>query len=623
MGKAEIISEIGAGQYNIVLRYERSHYEKTIAALEAKIIEYNNTLSDYIVAHPNPTDAEQEDIDRYNLYITAFEKRLEQLQEKGTADKEMAAWCADLTLGLSPGLEIGTMETPDEGSTSVIIRPGYDGLHLYDADRDGQLQPALNGLPYNTAFNWMLLPAYQKWRPYHRTGIITAIDYTGDTCDIDLDAAESIAQGLDVNQVASLSDVPIDYMQCNSGAFEVGDSVVVEFQDFDIDNPKVLGFKENPQSCGEYLVFVVWDGGPDVFAGGLDPAVRCFVWDIENDEMATIDGVTFPCSYYDANLQAWLANKDDITGDLFIANEFGVFPWDVRDQQTVYPERFIDSKDCISYSFDKADLFAMDLAGEFYFPVANEYTLLHPWNFYSSGGTAYRQYDFPPRSYSLSSLNGFGTDPCVISDFTLTTGANYTEKSTTITPLDTMPEIIRYEPGTSIGKKGIKTDDKSCGFRLGGVYSSNAIMQFYFAQWVITDNIVSLLLDQPTDERSPRQTEIHASCDWIPDEAVGFDWSSLSRNTDIETAISDLLDDVYTYTERYVNSDLAQNILFTIAFYKILLAGGGAPLTPENVALWTEQLEYWEAQLANLETELGVPNDEVLEFLTGTVFIAK
>jgi predicted transglutaminase-like cysteine proteinase len=52
-----------------------------------------------------------------------------------------------------------------------------------------------------------------------------------------------------------LFDVPMHYMECNSGAFEENDRVVVHFQDGDWSRPEVIGFEEEPESCGFYVIY--------------------------------------------------------------------------------------------------------------------------------------------------------------------------------------------------------------------------------------------------------------------------------------------------------------------------------------------------------------------------------
>jgi predicted transglutaminase-like cysteine proteinase len=46
-----------------------------------------------------------------------------------------------------------------------------------------------------------------------------------------------------------LTDVPVEYMSCNVGAFADGDPVIIEFTDRDFSQPKVIGFRSNPSGC--------------------------------------------------------------------------------------------------------------------------------------------------------------------------------------------------------------------------------------------------------------------------------------------------------------------------------------------------------------------------------------
>lgn len=49
--------------------------------------------------------------------------------------------------------------------------------------------------------------------------------------------------------------VQIEYMDCNAEAFVDGDEVVVEFNDYDWNDPKVIGFKDNPRFCSGTFIF--------------------------------------------------------------------------------------------------------------------------------------------------------------------------------------------------------------------------------------------------------------------------------------------------------------------------------------------------------------------------------
>ena len=55
-------------------------------------------------------------------------------------------------------------------------------------------------------------------------GIISNIDADADTCDVELDVVESSQQGLVVVPFdRNLLNIPIEYPDCNSGAFGDGD----------------------------------------------------------------------------------------------------------------------------------------------------------------------------------------------------------------------------------------------------------------------------------------------------------------------------------------------------------------------------------------------------------------
>lgn len=141
------------------------------------------------------------------LKKTALEKRIEYLNNLMPADPVVSAWCADLTEDLAG--DVGTIEIPGERS-AVNIMPGHGDAADYDGERDGILEPSIAGTPAGVFYNLALLPGWQKWMPTFRYGAITALD--GDNCSVALAAAISSAQGLDVNQTAVLTGVPIEYM---------------------------------------------------------------------------------------------------------------------------------------------------------------------------------------------------------------------------------------------------------------------------------------------------------------------------------------------------------------------------------------------------------------------------
>jgi len=130
----------------------------------------------------------------------------------------------------------------------------------------------------------------------------------------------------------------------------------------------------------------------------------------------------------------------------------------------------------------------------------------------------------------------------------------------------------------------------------------------------------SRVASSPTDIRGERQTEIHASCDWLPRETSGYDWTTLPRNTAFENAIKDCIDDVYIYTEKYINDGQARNLLIIIFLFQTALEEGG---TPEQEEAWQGWLDLAIEMLEALEVKLGIPEGDVMSFLNGTTFVVK
>ena len=261
MGKGQIVSELGDGRYSVSLEFETARIEAGIIRLTASIaeltglvdaaeLELSTAQAAYIEIQDKDTLsgllASRNKVNRLIIAKMSAEKDLERLQA-ATQTASVEAWCADLTEELSE--TVGTIEVPGERGR-VQIQPGYEGNAAYSATRDGQLQPAVAGTPANVFRNWAMLPGWQKWKPTYRYGVITDIDTGEDTCSLTIDDTESSQQHLDINQSKALSDVSIEYMSCNSAAFEVGDHVLIKFEGQNWDAPKVIGFYSDPKPCG-------------------------------------------------------------------------------------------------------------------------------------------------------------------------------------------------------------------------------------------------------------------------------------------------------------------------------------------------------------------------------------
>jgi hypothetical protein len=246
MGKGTIISGGTDGVYTLQLNLNTANLADIIARMQAEIavldsqittvsgqittkqaesLVLENLITSYI---GDPTKTQELKTASKNLVVKQNElyelrmtKKVYELQKKALQlriayynantpeDPTAPAYCVDLTEDLT-GV-VGTIEIPGERG-SVRIRPGYNGRATYDRTRDGQLFPAICQNPFQCFYNWAMLPGWQKWLPKYKFGTILSIDYNNNICNIDVEAATSSAQDLDVNSSLYLEDVPIEYM---------------------------------------------------------------------------------------------------------------------------------------------------------------------------------------------------------------------------------------------------------------------------------------------------------------------------------------------------------------------------------------------------------------------------
>lgn len=162
-----------------------------------------------------------------------------------------SAWCIDLTETASGA--VATAEIPGE-SDLVLIKPGAPAWQ----PADGVLG-ARELLDANQAFfNVAILPGWQKYKPNFRRGTITALNFDNNTANVSLAAHQSSAQRLNVDQQSSFVGIPVRYMTCNAQAFEVGDQVVVMFDDQDQSQPHVIGFVTDPRPCEQFTITYIF-----------------------------------------------------------------------------------------------------------------------------------------------------------------------------------------------------------------------------------------------------------------------------------------------------------------------------------------------------------------------------
>ena len=293
MGRAKIISEQGEGRYTIEIDYgsaERTRrlervdmrlYELTLrktwqsdlladieAGLPSLLSEMNALILAYVAAtkavprDPQNEAAIKKQIDdktvqlnkqrtliqsaRNDLSLTELQYKSAEL-ERGTLEQlnlvvEQGAWCADYTEDAAG--TVATLEINGESGLTLIA----PSAPVPAAD-DGVMVAREMQSPEQVFWNAAVLPGWQKWKPTYRTGTITALDYEADTASVTLDAATSSALDLEIDKRKNLKDVPVKYMDCNAGAFEEDDHVVVMFEGQNQAAPQVIGFVENPRAC--------------------------------------------------------------------------------------------------------------------------------------------------------------------------------------------------------------------------------------------------------------------------------------------------------------------------------------------------------------------------------------
>lgn len=246
--------------------------EAEIESKEVQIKEVENVVAEQEESIKDKEDeikVEQDKIDAAKLKVTQKENQIATLKSEllslqkrysvllrlgNIEDFETYAWCCDITEGLTgnvPLIEIAQeIKTP---TTFLNIPPAYkdgDGLPNYTVPTYGEFSPFI-ALPVADALrNFMAMPAIQKWAPTYRYGTITAINYETNTCNVNVAFTTSSIQALGINQSGSLNNVPIEYMFCDAGAFEIGDVVTIQFLNHDWNDPLVIGFKEQPKPCG-------------------------------------------------------------------------------------------------------------------------------------------------------------------------------------------------------------------------------------------------------------------------------------------------------------------------------------------------------------------------------------
>lgn len=180
---------------------------------------------------------------------TKAAKSLLELIKKAKADnlKKVAYWQTFSPLEERNAWGLGFYGFVPAGTVlSTVDIPGDDQAVMLGTgeatDADGRLFATDVMSPEQAFFNAAILPGWQRHKPFYRKGTITAINRGANTCFITLDSESSMAQGLNVNEVSALADVPFVYGTCGHQAFVTGDRVIVKFTDNDWKKPSVIAF---------------------------------------------------------------------------------------------------------------------------------------------------------------------------------------------------------------------------------------------------------------------------------------------------------------------------------------------------------------------------------------------
>lgn len=267
MGKGLILNHIKSGRYSIRLLSDRKKADKSLARIDGWIA----MNSERIVAALAAGDPDHK-VAGLKLSLASLIKQKEYLN-RIPPDEETTAYCADATEDLTG--EVGTIEINGNADGVINIQPGYGDSARYSASRDGVTQHIMAMTPEQAFYNMAMEPGWQRWRPLHMTGLITAIAPDNKSCHVTLEVATSRFQGLPLNQSFTLTSIPFQYMDCDGDAFIVGDRVIVRFMNQDPTQGTVVGFAESPRPCGHPAVILTNEQGWSI------------VWDIETDDYAT------------------------------------------------------------------------------------------------------------------------------------------------------------------------------------------------------------------------------------------------------------------------------------------------------------------------------------------------
>lgn len=303
MGKATIVAHLGGALYSVVIEQDESRLGDMIQAaqdmldllapeLDAAQTEYDAAIADY-----TQTLAERDDdidlalpgvpipeslaqainektaeasawfdivaraetrLNNIKARILNLELRIVWLQGLYGADPlPSTAYCIDMCDGETEDggdprpLLTGTVATVEPFRRCDEIRlinggtPQYRADPTYVAATDGVIVPVSSMTPAQYLYNYAMWSGAEAWRGRFHVAQIVSKSTPSGPVDVELQFGNHLAQD---GFTTTLTDVPVQYMDCDGKAFMAGDYVIVTYSTGNT-SPKVIGFAQAPRPC--------------------------------------------------------------------------------------------------------------------------------------------------------------------------------------------------------------------------------------------------------------------------------------------------------------------------------------------------------------------------------------
>lgn len=162
-----------------------------------------------------------------------------------------------IDLMAATGFQAADLKLP---TVHTILRPLYT-TPAFSKARDYAETPIAAMSPAQAAHAAATWPYGVKYNPRWVSGRIIATNTAANTADVELWGSTpegDIPPNFD--PPITLSNVPVQYMQCHAAAFRIGDWVVVEFANSKRTSPKVIGFVTNPRKCPKFNGWKIHNG---------------------------------------------------------------------------------------------------------------------------------------------------------------------------------------------------------------------------------------------------------------------------------------------------------------------------------------------------------------------------